>query len=581
MYERFTDTARRAVVRSQEEARRLQHDYIGTEHLLLGVVAEATAPATRVLATVGITGDAVRLQVQRSVPAGTAVVAGHIPFSASTKKALELSLREALLLSHNYIGTEHLLLGLTREDNGAGGLALRSLGADLESLRAGVRNLGALSAPPAAPAASPAPAASAAPAATTDYRFETYTDRARRAVVSAQEEARGLNHNYIGGEHLLLGLLMTEGAAALALESLGVSYEWAHGRIMEVVGPGTETPTGHIPFTSRAKKVMELALREAATLDHRYIGVEHLLLGLMREGEGVAVQLLTGFLGEDGPRRVRARVVQLITDPPEVQQQEPSVPEPPVPAEPPVTASHDLTEAARRSRLDPVAGREREIQRLMQVLMRKSRNSALLVGEAGVGRTSIVMGLAQRLAGGEAPAGLSGVRLRAVHPGQLRTALAELRDPATTVLFLDDADLAEGSDILSALRESGFRVIAVVEPAAHRPALETFFQPVPVGEPSLEDTVAILRLLRPEYERHHAVSITDDALEAAVTLTVRHLPGRVLPGKAIEVLDEAGARVRLTDGAQTVDAAVVAELFAEAAGPPRRFDDDRYVWAMS
>ncbi|XUZ91674.1 Clp protease N-terminal domain-containing protein [Streptomyces sp. HD1123-B1] len=415
------------------------------------------------------------------------------------------------------------------------------------------------------------------------FQFERYTDRARQAVVSAQEEARGLKHNYIGGEHLLLGLLTAEGVAGLALESLGVSYEWAHGRIMEVVGPGTETPTGHIPFTPRAKKVMELALREAATLDHRYIGVEHLLLGLMREGEGVAVQLLTGFLGEDGPRRVRERVVRLITDPPQeqVQQQEPSVPEPPVPAEPPVTASRDLTEAARRSRLDPVAGREREIQRLMQVLMRKSRNSALLVGEAGVGRTSIVMGLAQRLAGGEAPAGLSGVRLRAVHPGRLRTALAELRDPATTVLFLDDADLAEGSDTLSALRDSGVRVIAVVEPAAHRPALETFFQPVPVGEPSLEDTVAILRLLRPEYERHHAVSITDDALEAAVTLTVRHLPGRVLPGKAIEVLDEAGARVRLTDGAQTVDAAVVAELFAEGQGPPRRFDDDRYVWAMS
>ncbi|MEU8822863.1 Clp protease N-terminal domain-containing protein [Streptomyces sp. NPDC048636] len=340
-------------------------------------------------------------------------------------------------------------------------------------------------------------------------------------------------------------------------------------RVVEIIGPGTQTPTGHIPFTPRTRKVLELTAREAVTFGHDHVGPEHLLLGLVREGEGVAAQILIGVLGEEAGRRVRDRVVQLLTVPP---------PE----AEPPAaTALRDLTEAARDSLLDPVAGREREIQRVMRVLMRKSRNSALLVGEAGVGRTSIVMGLAQRLASGEAPAGLSGVRLCAVDPGRLRTALEGLRDPADTVLFLDDAELDEGSDTLSALRESGARVIAVVEPAGHRPALETFFQPVPVSEPGHDDMVAILRLLRPEYERHHAVAITDDALEAAVTLAVRHLSGRVLPGGVIEVLDEAGARVRLTDGAQTVDAAVVAELFAESAGPARAYDDDRYVWAMS
>nr|WP_307822031.1 Clp protease N-terminal domain-containing protein [Streptomyces coffeae] len=387
--------------------------------------------------------------------------------------------------------------------------------------------------------------------------------------MSAQEDARGLKHTSIGTEHLLLGLFAAGGVAAQVLESLAVSRELVHARVVEIVGPGAEAPTGHIPFTPRAKKVLELALREALTLGHDHVGPEHLLLGLVREGEGLAVQILTTVLGKDGGRTLRDRVVQLLKPPPP----EAERPEP--------TALRDLTQAARRSQLDPVAGREREIQRVMQVLMRKSRNSALLVGEPGVGRTAIVMGLAQRLARGEAPAGLSGVRLCAVDPQRVGTALERLREPASTVLFLDDAELGEGSDTLSALRESGARVIAVVEPAAHRPALETFFQPVPVDEPSVDDMMAILRLLRPEYERHHGVSITDDALEAAITLAVQHRPDQVLPGKAIEVLDEAGARVRLTDGARTVDGAVVAGLFAEGPGAGRAFDDDRYVWAMS
>ena len=406
--------------------------------------------------------------------------------------------------------------------------------------------------------------------------FERFTDRARRVVVLAQEEARMLNHNYIGTEHILLGLIHEgEGVAAKALESLGISLEAVRQQVEEIIGQGQQAPSGHIPFTPRAKKVLELSLREALQLGHNYIGTEHILLGLIREGEGVAAQVLVK-LGAD-LNRVRQQVIQLLSG---YQGKEPAAAGP---AEGTPSTSlvldqfgRNLTAAAREGKLDPVIGREKEIERVMQVLSRRTKNNPVLIGEPGVGKTAIVEGLAQNIIKGEVPETLkdkqlytldlgalvAGSRYRGDFEERLKKVLKEIRTRGDIILFIDEmhtlvgAGAAEGAidaaSILKPMLARGeLQTIGATTLDEYRKhvekdaALERRFAPIQVQAPDVKDTVEILRGLRDRYESHHRVSITDGALEAAARLSDRYISDRQLPDKAIDLIDEAGSRLRI------------------------------------
>jgi ATP-dependent Clp protease ATP-binding subunit ClpC len=408
--------------------------------------------------------------------------------------------------------------------------------------------------------------------------FERFTDRARRVVVLAQEEARMLNHNYIGTEHILLGLIHEgEGVAAKALESLGISLEAVRQQVEEIIGQGQQAPSGHIPFTPRAKKVLELSLREALQLGHNYIGTEHILLGLIREGEGVAAQVLVK-LGAD-LNRVRQQVIQLLSG---YQGKEPAAAGS-GPAEGTPSTSlvldqfgRNLTAAAREGKLDPVIGREKEIERVMQVLSRRTKNNPVLIGEPGVGKTAIVEGLAQNIIKGEVPETLkdkqlytldlgalvAGSRYRGDFEERLKKVLKEIRTRGDIILFIDEmhtlvgAGAAEGAidaaSILKPMLARGeLQTIGATTLDEYRKyvekdaALERRFAPIQVQAPDVKDTVEILRGLRDRYESHHRVSITDGALEAAARLSDRYISDRQLPDKAIDLIDEAGSRLRI------------------------------------
>ncbi len=406
--------------------------------------------------------------------------------------------------------------------------------------------------------------------------FERFTDRARRVVVLAQEEARMLNHNYIGTEHILLGLIHEgEGVAAKALESLGISLEGVRQQVEEIIGQGQQAPSGHIPFTPRAKKVLELSLREALQLGHNYIGTEHILLGLIREGEGVAAQVLVK-LGAD-LNRVRQQVIQLLSG---YQGKEPAGA-----ATGEATPSSSLvldqfgrnyTQAAREGKLDPVIGREKEIERVMQVLSRRTKNNPVLIGEPGVGKTAVVEGLAQQIVKGEVPETLkdkqlysldlgalvAGSRYRGDFEERLKKVLKEIRTRGDIILFIDEihtlvgAGAAEGAidaaSILKPMLARGeLQTIGATTLDEYRKhlekdaALERRFQPIQIGEPTVAHTIEILKGLRDRYEAHHRVSITDAALVAAATLAERYISDRFLPDKAIDLIDEAGSRMRI------------------------------------
>ncbi|MCC3289458.1 MULTISPECIES: ATP-dependent Clp protease ATP-binding subunit [unclassified Arthrobacter] len=408
--------------------------------------------------------------------------------------------------------------------------------------------------------------------------FERFTDRARRVVVLAQEEARMLNHNYIGTEHILLGLIHEgEGVAAKALESLGISLGAVREQVQEIIGQGQQAPTGHIPFTPRAKKVLELSLREALQLGHNYIGTEHILLGLIREGEGVAAQVLVK-LGAD-LNRVRQQVIQLLSgyqgkEPVSTggQQQEGQ------PAGSVVLDQfgRNLTQAARESKLDPVIGREHEMERVMQVLSRRTKNNPVLIGEPGVGKTAVVEGLAQAIVRGDVPETLkdkqlytldlgslvAGSRYRGDFEERLKKVLKEIRTRGDIILFIDEihtlvgAGAAEGAidaaSILKPMLARGeLQTIGATTLDEYRKhiekdaALERRFQPIQVAEPSVAHAIEILKGLRDRYEAHHRVSITDAALASAATLAERYISDRFLPDKAIDLIDEAGARLRI------------------------------------
>jgi len=408
--------------------------------------------------------------------------------------------------------------------------------------------------------------------------FERFTDRARRVVVLAQEEARMLNHNYIGTEHILLGLIHEgEGVAAKALESLGIALEGVRQQVEEIIGQGQQAPSGHIPFTPRAKKVLELSLREALQLGHNYIGTEHILLGLIREGEGVAAQVLVK-LGAD-LNRVRQQVLQLLSG---YQGKEPQESGSGRGEGTPSSSlvldqfGRNLTVSAREGKLDPVIGRGKEIERVMQVLSRRTKNNPVLIGEPGVGKTAVVEGLAQNIVKGEVPETLkdkqlytldlgslvAGSRYRGDFEERLKKVLKEIKTRGDIILFIDElhtlvgAGAAEGAidaaSILKPMLARGeLQTIGATTLEEYRKyiekdaALERRFQPIQVGEPSLTHTIEILKGLRDRYEAHHRVSITDSALVAAATLADRYINDRFLPDKAIDLIDEAGARMRI------------------------------------
>lgn len=422
--------------------------------------------------------------------------------------------------------------------------------------------------------------------------FERFTDRARRVVVLAQEEARNLNHNYIGTEHILLGLIHEgEGVAAQALEAMGISLESVREQVEEIIGQGTEAPSGHIPFTPRAKKVLEYSLREALQLGHNYIGTEHILLGLIREGDGVAAQVLTN-LGADLPS-VCQQVIQLLNG---YQGGTPAAENVQEPAAAAVAASapsrgrggtpstslvldqfgRNLTAAAREGKLDPVIGREKEIERIMQVLCRRTKNNPCLIGEPGVGKTAVVEGLALAIAHDDVPdilankqlysldlsSMVAGSRYRGDFEERMKKVLKEITQRSDIIIFIDEihtlvgAGAAEGSiDAANILKPRLSRgeiqcIGATTMDEYHKhiekdAALERRFQPIQVPEPTQEMAIEILKGLRDRYEQHHKVTITDAAIASAVDLSARYITDRYLPDKAIDLIDEAGARLRI------------------------------------
>ncbi|MEN9804099.1 MAG: hypothetical protein RIS41_946 [Actinomycetota bacterium] len=419
--------------------------------------------------------------------------------------------------------------------------------------------------------------------------FERFTDRARRVVVLAQEEARLLNHSYIGTEHILLGLIHEgEGVAAKALETLGISLEAVRAQVEEIIGQGGSSPSGHIPFTPRAKKVLELSLREALQLGHNYIGTEHILLGLIREGEGVAAQVLVK-LGAD-LSRVRQQVIQLLSG----YQGPQGKGEAPAGGREATSErggkeegdkggsqildqfGRNMTQLAREKKLDPVIGRAREMERVMQILSRRTKNNPVLIGEPGVGKTAIVEGLAQKIVSNDVPdtlrnkqlytldlgALVAGSRYRGDFEERLKKVLKEIRTRGDIILFIDEihtlvgAGAAEGAidaaSILKPMLARGeLQTIGATTLDEYRKhlekdaALERRFQPVKVEEPTVAHTIEILKGVRDKYEAHHRVTITDQALVAAANLADRYISDRHLPDKAIDLIDEAGSRLRI------------------------------------
>jgi len=403
-------------------------------------------------------------------------------------------------------------------------------------------------------------------------RFDKFTERARKVLTLAQEEAQRFNHNYIGTEHLLLGLVREgDGVAAKVLANLGVELNKVRSAVEFIIGRGDRMVLGEIGLTPRAKKVIELAVDEARRLNHHYIGTEHLLLGLVREGEGIAAGVLES-LGVN-LERVRSETIRVLSQGSPQSQAELRGPS----RTPTIDQlGIDLTAAARAGKLDPVIGRAREIERVIQILSRRTKNNPALIGEPGVGKTAIAEGLAQRIVAGDVPETLQGKRLVTLDIGslvagtkyrgefeeRLKKVVEEIRNSGNCVLFIDElhtlvgAGAAEGAvDAANILKPSLARgelqCIGATTLDEYRKyiekdaALERRFQPVQVDEPSVEETIEILRGIKDRYEQHHRLEITDEALHAAATLSSRYVPDRFLPDKAIDLIDEASARVRL------------------------------------
>jgi ATP-dependent Clp protease ATP-binding subunit ClpC len=414
--------------------------------------------------------------------------------------------------------------------------------------------------------------------------FERFTERARQVVVLAQEEARTLKHNYIGTEHILLGLLREEeGLAARVLESLDITVERVRAQVVRIVGSGEEVTSGQIPFTPRAKKVLELALREALSLGHNYIGTEHILLGLVRENEGVAARILLDFDADS--EKIRNEVIRMLSGPggrrqgggaqagqgAAGQQGEGKKSSKLLDQ-----FGRNLTKLAAEGKLDPVVGRETEIERIMQILSRRTKNNPVLIGEPGVGKTAVVEGLAQRITNSDVPellrgkqiytldlaALVAGSKYRGEFEERLKKVMKEITQRGDIILFIDElhnlvgAGAAEGaidaaSILKPALARGELQTVGATTLDEYRKylerdsALERRFQQIRVEQPSVEDTVQILRGLRDRYEAHHKIEITDESLQAAAELADRYISDRQLPDKAIDLIDEAASRMRI------------------------------------
>jgi ATP-dependent Clp protease ATP-binding subunit ClpC len=412
--------------------------------------------------------------------------------------------------------------------------------------------------------------------------FERFTERARQVVVLAQEEARTLKHNYIGTEHILLGLLREEeGLAARVLESLDITVERVRAQVVRIVGSGEEVTSGQIPFTPRAKKVLELALREALSLGHNYIGTEHILLGLVRENEGVAARILLDFDADS--EKIRNEVIRMLSGPGSRQRGAGAAAGAPAAQGEGKKSSklldqfgRNLTKLAAEGKLDPVVGRETEIERIMQILSRRTKNNPVLVGEPGVGKTAVVEGLAQRITNADVPellkgkqiytldlaALVAGSKYRGEFEERLKKVMKEITQRGDIILFIDElhnlvgAGAAEGaidaaSILKPALARGELQTIGATTLEEYRKylerdsALERRFQKITVDQPTTEETVQILKGLRDRYEQHHKVNITDEALEAAADLADRYISDRFLPDKAIDLIDEAASRMRI------------------------------------
>src|SRR5450432_1791794 len=406
--------------------------------------------------------------------------------------------------------------------------------------------------------------------------FERFTERARQVVVLAQEEARTLKHNYIGTEHILLGWLREEeGLAARVLESLDITVERVRGQVVRIVGSGEEVTSGQIPFTPRAKKVLELALREALSLGHNYIGTEHILLGLVRENEGVAARILLDF--DADAEKIRNEIIRMLSGPGRRQGGAAGATgEKSKSSKLLDQFGRNLTKQATEGKLDPVVGRETEIERIMQILSRRTKNNPVLIGEPGVGKTAVVEGLAQRITSSEVPellknkqiytldlaALVAGSKYRGEFEERLKKVMKEITQRGDIILFIDElhnlvgAGAAEGaidaaSILKPALARGELQTIGATTLDEYRKylerdsALERRFQKITVDEPTIDQTVEILTGLRDRYEQHHKVQITDEALRAAGELASRYISDRFLPDKAIDLIDEAASRMRI------------------------------------
>jgi ATP-dependent Clp protease ATP-binding subunit ClpC len=405
--------------------------------------------------------------------------------------------------------------------------------------------------------------------------FERFTERARQVVVLAQEEARTLKHNYIGTEHILLGLLREEeGLAARVLEGLEITVEEVRAQVIRIVGSGEEVTSGQIPFTPRAKKVLELALREALSLGHNYIGTEHILLGLVRENEGVAARILADFDADS--EKIRSEIIRMLSGPGRRQQGQAAGAQEKKSSKLLDQFGRNLTKLAADGKLDPVVGRQKEIERVMQILSRRTKNNPVLVGEPGVGKTAVVEGLAQRIASNQVPdllrgkqiytldlaALVAGSKYRGEFEERLKKVMKEITQRGDIILFIDElhnlvgAGAAEGaidaaSILKPALARGELQTVGATTLDEYRKylerdsALERRFQQIRVDEPTQDETVQILRGLRERYEQHHRVTITDEALEAAAVLADRYISDRHLPDKAIDLIDEAASRMRI------------------------------------
>ena len=422
-------------------------------------------------------------------------------------------------------------------------------------------------------------------------RFEKFSERARRVLSLAQEEAQRFNHNYIGTEHILLGLVReTEGVAARVLANLGVDLGKVRSAVEFIIGRGERPAQGEIGLTPRAKKVVELAVDEARRMNHTYIGTEHLLIGLLREGEGVAAGVLESLsVTLDKVRTETHRILSQST--PTTQGGSPSSSRSTTRTPTLDQLGIDLTNAARSNKLDPVIGRDKEIQRVIQILSRRTKNNPVLMGEPGVGKTAIVEALAQRISGGDIPDTLQGKRLVTLDMGalvagtkyrgefeeRLKKVIEEIKSSGNCVLFIDEmhtivgAGAAEGAvDAANILKPSLARgeiqCIGATTMDDYRkhverdPALERRFQPIIVAEPTIEETGEILLGIKNRYEEHHGLDITEDAVKAAASLSARFIADRFLPDKAIDLIDEAGSRVRLRNSTTPLSVKEVSKL---------------------